>query len=151
MVLVTKKDGTICFALDYYGVNGVTKKDSYGIAQVQAILDRLHSFRYFSVINISAAYWCVPMRDKDVEKTAFITPRGLYEMTVMPFSPVNAQATFQRLMDNTLQGLKRTESYIDCSIFSNSFEQHLGKSTCCVRSSAPRQAPCQIKEMPVWK
>ena len=47
-------------------------------------------------------------------------------MIVMPFGLVNSQATFQRLMDNTLQGLKRTESYIDdCIIFSNSFEQHI--------------------------
>ena len=56
----------------------------------------------------------------------FNTPRRLFEMTVMPFGLVNPQATFQRLMDSTLQGLKRTESYIDdCIIFSNSFEQHL--------------------------
>ena len=66
------------------------------------------------------------MREEDVEKTAFNTPRGLFEMIVMPFGLVNSQATFQRLMDNTLQGLKRTESYIDdCIIFSNSFEQHI--------------------------
>ena len=126
VVLVTKKDGRKRFAVDYRGVNGVTKKDAYGIPQVQAILDRLHSFQYFSVIDISAAYWCVPMREEDVEKTAFNTPRGLFEMIVMPFGLVNSQATFQRLMDNTLQGLKRTESYIDdCIIFSNSFEQHI--------------------------
>ena len=126
VVLVTKKDGRKRFAIDYRGVNEVTKKDAYGIPQVQAILDRLHNFRYFTVIDISAAYWCFPMREKDVEKTAFNTPRGLFEMTVMPFGLVNAQATFQRLMDNTLQGLRRTEAYIDdCIIFSNTFEEHM--------------------------
>ena len=47
-------------------------------------------------------------------------------MCVMPFGLVNSQATFQRLMDNTLQGLNRTESYIDdCIIYSCSFEEHL--------------------------
>ena len=45
------------------------------------------------------------MRECDTEKTAFNTPRGLYEMTVMPFGLVNSQATFQRMMDNTLKGL----------------------------------------------
>ena len=101
VVLVTKKDKKR-FAIDYRGLNSATKKDAYGIPQVQAILDRLQGFQYFSVIDISAAYRCVPMREGDVEKTAFNTPRGLFEMTVMPFGLVNAQATFQRLMDNTL-------------------------------------------------
>ncbi|KAI6650043.1 Transposon Ty3-G Gag-Pol polyprotein [Oopsacas minuta] len=126
VVLVTKKDGKKRFAIDYRGLNSATKKDAYGIPQVQAILDRLQGFQYFSVIDISAAYWCVPMREGDIEKTAFNTPRGLFEMTVMPFGLVNAQATFQRLMDNTLQGVKRSESYIDdCIIYSHSFEQHM--------------------------
>ena len=90
------------------------------------MLDKLHGYQYFTVIGISAAYWCVPVREEDVEKTAFNTPRGLFEMTVMPFGLVNAQATFQRLMDVTLQGLRRTESYIDdCINYSQSFEQHL--------------------------
>ena len=126
VVLVTKKDGRQRFAIDYRRLNSVTKKDAYGIPQVQAILDKLRGFRYFSVIDISAAYWCVPVRERDAEKSAFNTPRGLFEMTVMPFGLVNAQATFQRLMDNTLQGLKHTESYIDdCIIYSHDAEQHM--------------------------
>ena len=38
----------------------------------------------------------------------------------------NSHATFQRLMDSTLKGLKDTESYIDyCIIYSRTFEEHL--------------------------
>ena len=126
VVLVTKKDGRQRFAIDYRKLNSVTKKDAYGIPQVQTILDKLHDFRFFSVIDISAAYWGVPVREGDVEKTAFNTPRGLFEMAVMPFGLVNAQATFQRLMDNSLQGLSRTESYIDdCIVYSHDFEEHI--------------------------
>ena len=44
----------------------------------------------------------------------------------MPFGLVNSQATFQRLMDTTLLGLKNTESYIDdCITFSKNFSHHL--------------------------
>ena len=47
-------------------------------------------------------------------------------MTVIPFGLVNAQATFQRLMDTALRGLKHVEAYIDdCIIYSNGFEQHM--------------------------
>ena len=126
VVLVMKKYGRQRFAIDYRRLNSVTKKDAYGTPQIQAILDRLHGFSYFSVIDISAAYWGVPVREEDVEKTAFNTPRGLFEMKVMPFGLVNAQATFQRLMDTVLRGLNNTESYIDdCIIYSCSFKQHM--------------------------
>ena len=126
VVLVSKKDGKQRFAIDYRKLNEVTKKDAYSVSQIQSILDKLHGYKYFSVKDISSAYWCVPVKDNDMEKTAFNTPRGLYEMTVMPFGLVNFQATFQRMMDCTLKGLKHTESYIDdCIIYSQTFEQHL--------------------------
>ena len=126
VVLVSKKDGKQRFTIDYRRLNDVTKKDAYSIPQIQAILDKLNGYRFFSVIDISSAYWCVPVRECDVEKTAFNTPRGLYEMTVMPFGLVNSQATFQRMMDNALRGLKHTESYVDdCIIYSRTFEGHL--------------------------
>ena len=126
VVLVAKKDGKQRFTVDYRRLNNVTKKDAYGIPQIHAIFDKLNGYRFFSVIDIASAYWCVPVRGRDIEKTAFNTPRGLYEMTVMPFGLVNSQATFQRMMDNTHKGLKHAESYIDdCIIYSRTFEEHL--------------------------
>ena len=53
-----------------------------------------------------------------MEKTAIHTPRGQYEMVVMPFGLCNS-ATFQKLMENTLKGVARDESYVDdCCVFS---------------------------------
>nr|XP_040258481.1 uncharacterized protein LOC120975828 [Aegilops tauschii subsp. strangulata] len=57
----------------------------------------------------------IKMAVKDVEKTAFLTPSGVYCYTCMPFGLRNAGATFQRLMNIALgQQLKRNaEAYID--------------------------------------
>ena len=110
VVLIQKRDGSWRFAIDYRLLNGVTKKDAYNLPNIQSVLDKLGGSRCFSFMDIASAYWCVPVRSQDVEKTAFHTPRGQYEMIVMPFGLCNYQATFQRLMDNALEGVERAES-----------------------------------------
>ena len=45
------------------------------------------------------------MAEKDIPKTAFISPEGLYEYTVMPFGVTNAPAVYQRYMNTLLAGL----------------------------------------------
>ena len=55
------------------------------------------------------------MAVEDVEKTAFLTPCGVYCYTCMPFGLCNAGATFQRLMHIALgrQLGRNAEAYID--------------------------------------
>lgn len=68
------------------------------------------------------------MNETDKEKTAFATPDGLYEFNVMPFGLCNAPATFERMIDNVLRGLKWKTClcYLDdIVIFSSNFSQHL--------------------------
>ena len=55
------------------------------------------------------------MAVEDVEKTAFLTPCGVYFYTCMPFGLCNADATFQRLMHIALgrQLGRNAEAYVD--------------------------------------
>ena len=56
----------------------------------------------------------------------FATPRGHFEMLVMPFGLCNSQSTYQRIMDIALRRATNTESYVDdlCT-HSRGFELHL--------------------------
>ena len=54
------------------------------------------------------------MREGDRAKTAFTTPRGLYQFRVMPFGLSGAPATFQRMMDDMIRGLQSSVAvYLD--------------------------------------
>ena len=61
------------------------------------------------------------------EKTAFVTPFGLYEFNVMPFGLHNTPAAFQRMMNCVLRDCQEfSKAYIDdVVIFSKNWEEHL--------------------------
>ena len=84
--------------------------------------------KWFSTLDLISGYWQVEMSPEDQEKTAFCTPEGLFEFTVMPFGLCNAPATFQCLMDLVLSGLQWTEYLVyldDVIILGRDFEDHL--------------------------
>ena len=52
-------------------------------------------------------------------KAAFVTHEGLFQFQVMPFGLCNAPATFERLMDRVLSGMRwsRCLVYLDDVIY----------------------------------
>lgn len=128
VVLVKKKDNTWRFCIDYRHLNRITKKDVYPLPRIDDALDCLHGARYFSSIDLRSGYWQIAVDEKDQEKTAFITPDGLYQFKVMPFGLCNAPATFERMMDSLLHGFKWSTClcYLDdVLVFAPTFETHL--------------------------
>ena len=65
------------------------------------------------------------MHAPDEEKTAFITPRGLYCYKVMSFGLKNAGATYQRLVTKMIQDHlgKTVEVYIDDMVVKSKLAQ----------------------------
>ena len=105
VVLAKKKDGTDQFCVDYKRLNDVTIKDKYPLPRMEDIYDALVKAKYFATLDLQTGYWQIPILEKDIPKTAFRTPNGLYEFRMMPFGLTNAPGTFQREMDITLAGL----------------------------------------------
>ena len=60
-------------------------------------------------------YHQIKMAVEDMDKTAFLTPCGVYCYTCMPFGLHNAGATFQRLMHIALgrQLGRNSEAYVN--------------------------------------
>ena len=105
-VVLVKKDGTLCFCVDYRGLNAVTKLDKFPLPRIDVLLDQLGRARCFSTLDLAAGYWQIRVDKESKEKTAFMTQGGLFEFRVMPFGLTNAPAVFQRLMEKVLAGLK---------------------------------------------
>ena len=128
VVLAPKKDGSLRFCIDYRKLNAVTVRNAYPIPRVDDTLDALGEAKFISTIDLRSGYWQVEMDPDSQAMTAFISHKGLYEFNVMPYGLMNAPATFQRLMDIVLAGLKWQCCLVyidDVIIYSHTFDQHI--------------------------
>lgn len=98
---------------DYRLLNLKTKHDCYPVPHMADFASTIHGSRVFSKIDLVKAFHQIPMAEEDIEKTAIITPFGLFEYTRMPFGLRNAAQTFQRSIDEVVRGLPFVYCYID--------------------------------------
>ena len=128
IVMVKKSNGKYRFCIDFREVNRVSKKDAYPLPLMDTILEQLRLARYISTIDLSQAYFQVPLSRKSREITAFRVPgKGLFHFRVMPYGLTGAPATFQRLIDKILgDDLKgKAFAYLDdIIIIGETFEEH---------------------------
>ena len=102
VLFIPKKDSGLRFCVDYQWLNKKTIRNQYPLPLPEELFDRLGGAKVFSSIDLKSGYWQMPVRSKDVQKTAFKTRWGLYEYLVMLFGVTNAPAQFMNMMNDLL-------------------------------------------------
>jgi len=128
VVLVTKKDGSLRFCVDYRRLNSITYKDSYPLPLIDNCLNALAGSSWYSTLDLRSGYYNIPIAESDRDKSAFITRQGCFRFTVMPFGLTCAPSVFQRLMDVVLCGLSYQICLVyldDIIVFGRTFEEQL--------------------------
>jgi hypothetical protein len=115
-VLVRKKNSNewrMC--VDYTDLNKDCPKDPFGLPRIDQVIDSTARCDLLCFLDCYSGYHQIAIKEKDQEKTAFITPFGTYCYTTMFFGLKNADATYQRAIHACFkrQLNKNVEAYMD--------------------------------------
>jgi hypothetical protein len=128
LVIVPEKNTDVQrVCIDYTSFSKHCPKDPFPLPHIDQIIDSTAGCARLSFLDAYSGYNQIKLKKEDKEKTAFITPYGVFCYQVMPFGLKNAGATYQRMMQNYLgsQIGRNIQVYIDDVIITTRKEESL--------------------------
>ena len=113
--------------MDYRKLNALTKKNRYPIPLIHEIMAQLSGKKWFTRLDIVAAFNNLRMHPDSVEYTTFKTLFGMYQYNVLPFGLTGGPSSWQRYMNDILFEFlgKFCSVYLDdILIYSDSLTEH---------------------------
>ena len=89
------------------------ERERYILPTLQDLTSRLAGATVFSSLDAASGFYQIPLHEDSQELTTFITPMGRYCYRRLPFGITSAPEIFMRKMNELLQGLDGTFTYMD--------------------------------------
>lgn len=118
VVMVKKPNSSWRMCVDFTDLNKACPKDCYPLPRIDQLVDSTSGHARLTFTDAFSGYHQIHMHPLDKKKTAFITSCGVYNYVMMPFGLKNADATYQRMMDQVFEAQRgrNLEVYVDDAI-----------------------------------
>ena len=106
VLLVPKPDGTWRFCIDYSRLNTILVDNNFPLPNIMKLIYDMVKKKIFSTIDLTSAYWQIPLDEETKKILAFVTPdHKFYKPNVLPYGVKTAPAFFQQFMVNLFRPL----------------------------------------------
>ena len=102
LLFVPKKNGRLRPCINYIRLNAITKPRIYAPRNDRYQRSSISAHTWYSKIDLKDAFYHLRIWEPDRWKTAFRTPHGLYEATVLMFGLKNAPGEFQMWIEEVI-------------------------------------------------
>jgi hypothetical protein len=119
VLLVPKKsDGTLGakthrMVVDYRALNKIIETVVYPMPRIKDILNEYNGCKVFSYVDICHAFYTIQLDKASRKFTAFSCELGKFQFRFLPQGLKIAPAVFQQQISKDLEGLVRTQPYMD--------------------------------------
>lgn len=126
VLVVPKSDGRLRAVVDLRAPNRAIIREEYFGETVDSILVGLENAKIFSTIDLTNAYYHIPLSEESRELTNFVFQNVIYRYKRLPFGLNIAPDCFQRCFrDTVLKDLEGVKSFQDdVLVFGSSEEEH---------------------------
>eukprot|EP00121_Abeoforma_whisleri_P002833 Awhi_evm1s2549 len=140
VMVVKKSDNTWRFVIDLRGVNSLlTEVSAYPLPRIDDLLSKIKGDKWFAKIDLSKAFWQIPLSPKDTHKTALAVDGVLYEYTVVPMGLTHSPGMMSRVMNMILKDVPKCAPYMDDVLVLGSTFEELMKAEQVVENSSEGQ------------
>lgn len=129
IMAVPKPNGKLRICMDARWLNAVTRKNAYPQQNANRILGQIQAAKYVSTIDMTDAYFQVPLHKDSWAKTAFAVPtRGTYIYKRMPMGLCNSGAVLCNIIDSLFGSEFEPKAFPyldDIIVATNTLEEHI--------------------------
>ena len=125
---VPKKDGSLRPVLDFRAINDKSFIDKYSQREIQDCIDEIGraKSKVFSSLDLTAGFWQLPLEKSSRKYTAFTIPGlGSFEWNCAPMGLLGCPASFGRLTEYIVKGLRAIAYQDDILVHSSDHARHL--------------------------
>jgi hypothetical protein len=129
IILIPKKDMTVCTISDFRELNKRIVRQPYPIPKISTTLQEMEGFTYATALDLNMGYFTIRLDPMAVKMCTIIFPFGKYSYLRLPMGMSGSADIFQAEMMDLMEALEYLRAYIDDLLCTTRgiLEDHLDK------------------------